>query len=474
MKNKKIISIALFSLISFNLISCDKNEDKKTGYIDFYALNDFHGQINEDYYKVGLVKCFSYLKEKKNSDPNHTIVLSSGDMFQGTFESNYSKGEFVINAMNEVGFDFMTVGNHEFDWGIDKLKENVEKMDFPLLGNNVFYKGTNDLLECLTPYITIEKSGFKVGVIGSIQPNINGSILRTVSNLFDYRRNIDIIKEASDKLYLEENCDVVILSTHDGNESTYQPLTNISENSNRPYVSAVFLGHDHFRKEGYYRNTNIPYIEAQCNSEFISNIKLELERVDGVTTVTKATYQNLDSIDVCGSQDNELKNIYNYYSSIYTNKQNEVIGYLDSSLTKDEIAYLVSKGLYYFVNNNLDVFKYKPLIGLVNSGGGIRATLKSGLVTFADIYSCIPFENIVVEANCDEGEFASYQTRYNPYIPDTNFEKDVDGLYHVATINYVSEDWGNKNVTYSTYLYCDAFVDSIKKGYIEEIEPRGN
>ena len=74
-------------------------------------------------------------------------------MFQGGAESNITYGDIVIDAMNIIGFDAMAIGNHEFDWGEEVLSSMASKMDFPLLGFNVYYKDTLNRPSFLSPSI---------------------------------------------------------------------------------------------------------------------------------------------------------------------------------------------------------------------------------------------------------------------------------------------------------------------------------
>ena len=87
-------------------------------------------------------------------------------------------------------------------------------MNFPLLACNIFYKGTKKRPDYLKPYTILSKGEYKIGIIGAVQENIGSSILRSISNNFDYLYPVDYVKEYSDILFNDEKCDAVILSTH--------------------------------------------------------------------------------------------------------------------------------------------------------------------------------------------------------------------------------------------------------------------
>jgi 2',3'-cyclic-nucleotide 2'-phosphodiesterase (5'-nucleotidase family) len=112
----------------------------KDGVYQFYAVNDFHGSVLENssyYYEGGLAKVGGKLKALKAADPEHTFIISSGDMWQGSLESNSNYGALVTEVMNNIGFDSMTIGNHEFDYGQSYIQTNRKAANFPFLAGNI-------------------------------------------------------------------------------------------------------------------------------------------------------------------------------------------------------------------------------------------------------------------------------------------------------------------------------------------------
>ena len=143
-------------------------------YIDMYELSDFHGAVSyeqrdkNDY--IGLSKLASYLDGKRTNNPGGTLLLSSGDMFQGSADSNLTRGYMVNYAMHYMGFDAMAIGNHEFDWNTDWLKKNAELTynghSIPFLGANIVKDGT--IPSYLQKSTIITRGDYKIGVIGVI------------------------------------------------------------------------------------------------------------------------------------------------------------------------------------------------------------------------------------------------------------------------------------------------------------------
>lgn len=135
--------------------------------IDLYSINDFHGSFieNGSNGEIGMSKLATYLKDRKEQD---SVIISAGDMWQGGVESNLTHGEIIVDAMNYIGFDSMTIGNHEFDWGFDVLEENINKMDFPMLAANAIDLRTNEEFPYFKPYTIVEKKMLRLELLEQV------------------------------------------------------------------------------------------------------------------------------------------------------------------------------------------------------------------------------------------------------------------------------------------------------------------
>ena len=102
--------------------------------------NDVHGRIVEEKGVIGDAKLAAVIDEERAKNPS-TLVVDAGDAFQGLPISNSSKGEERAKILNEIGYDAMAVGNHEFDFGLDEAKKYKEILNFPLLSSNTYING---------------------------------------------------------------------------------------------------------------------------------------------------------------------------------------------------------------------------------------------------------------------------------------------------------------------------------------------
>lgn len=444
---KKILSFfGLATLLLFQVTSCNPNDftydtlgerpNERT--LNFYALNDFHGAFlyDEDYEQTGLSRIGNYLINQKENDPENTFIISSGDMFQGGAESNITHGEVVIEAMNAIGFDSMTIGNHEFDWGIERLETMSEQMDFPLLGINIFKSNDNSRPSFLNPSTVVERDGIRVGIIGSIMPGIGDDILATIANQFVFGESIDLIREEATRLREIEHCEVVVLSTHDGNDFYYESLADGN------YIDALFMGHDHRYKEGTFEDDdNTPYVEGANYGSYVSHIALDLRLVNGNYEVIHSDVENIETFSNSSfSEESSLINaVYDEFKDQIESIRDEVLYVFPNSLSKNEFGNYLVKALLNYTNNVLiNDEEYKDIYvtkSLMNSGG-IRDSIPSGEFTYGDLLRVYPFENVLCILKVD----SSY---YN-LIPNPGYMYEIDNINesseysYIATIDYVA------------------------------------
>lgn len=152
----------------------DKNDDEvcdvcgRSVIVSFnlFAINDLHGMYCDSAGQPGVDELTTYLKNYQSS--SNTIVLSSGDMWQGSSESNNTKGKLATEWLNYIDCASMTLGNHEFDWSTEKIKANAQLADFPFLAINVYDRTTNKRVEYCDSSVVVEFGDAKIGIIGAI------------------------------------------------------------------------------------------------------------------------------------------------------------------------------------------------------------------------------------------------------------------------------------------------------------------
>jgi 2',3'-cyclic-nucleotide 2'-phosphodiesterase (5'-nucleotidase family) len=196
--------------------SCDICEISLFVYIDFYAINDLHGKFSDTSSNNGVDELTTYLKNTSLTD-EHTVFLSSGDMWQGSSESNLTNGKIITEWMNELGFASMTLGNHEFDWGEEYIIENAALAEFPMLAINIYDRTTNQRVEYCESSVLVECRGLQVGIIGAIGDHYS-SISGDKSQNIYFKTGSELtalVKAESDKLRAA-GADLIVYSLHSG------------------------------------------------------------------------------------------------------------------------------------------------------------------------------------------------------------------------------------------------------------------
>ena len=171
---KKLSTLLVISLTIFLIVAAGLHAgEPATTLLTILHVNDYHGRIkpfidktNNPQEQVGGAPCLAaMIKRARAKNPGGTLLLAAGDMFQGSPVSNLFHGAPVMDVMNELKFDAMTLGNHEFDWGIAALTRLRKEARFPFLAANIVDSKGN-LLSGIRPYTIVQKGHAKVAVIG--------------------------------------------------------------------------------------------------------------------------------------------------------------------------------------------------------------------------------------------------------------------------------------------------------------------
>jgi 5'-nucleotidase len=213
---KGVFRYLLLSLMGIIMVACNGRQ-KQT--IIILHTNDTHSQIEpleagkRDEFCGGYARRMGYIQQMRNEHPD-LIVLDAGDFSQGTPYYNFYHGRIEIEAMNRMQYDAITLGNHEFDYGVDTLAAVLELAHFPIVCANYDVTGT-PLEGLVLPYTVIKRSGVRVGVFG-IGVNPKGLIAEKNFAPIQYLNPITSAQQAANILSEEEKCDVVVCLSHQG------------------------------------------------------------------------------------------------------------------------------------------------------------------------------------------------------------------------------------------------------------------
>ena len=270
----------IFTLILFLSITIGLHSQN----IVILHTNDTHSRIEPipetDKYNPnmgGVVKRAAYV-DKMRKDKQNLLLFDAGDFLQGTPYFNLFKGEVEIQAMNMLKYDAVTLGNHEFDYGMDVLVDIVMKADFPIVCTNYDFSQT-PIADYIKPYHIIYKEGVKIGIVGA---NINPVGLIASGNYEGMKFNspIETINKSAEMLRNKENCDMVICLSHLG----YTKELELAENSQN--IDIIIGGHSHtfMTKPSFRKNLDgkeVMVFQTSGRGAYVGRIDVELGKTKG-------------------------------------------------------------------------------------------------------------------------------------------------------------------------------------------------
>ena len=204
----------------------------------------------------GFIRRIAMLKEERRKDPN-LLLFDSGDFSQGSPYYALVKGDVEVGLMNEMGIDAGTLGNHEFDYGMDNLARLAKMARFPILCSNYDFTGT-PLAGIIKPYTIIKRNGIRIGVF-AIGPKLEGLVDRKNYQQIKYMDPVETTQKMTAMLKGRKKCDVVILLSHIGwDEKGMNDQQLIPQSSG---IDLVLGGHSH----SYF--TSLRYVKDRDGKE---------------------------------------------------------------------------------------------------------------------------------------------------------------------------------------------------------------
>ena len=218
--------------------------------ITILHTNDVHSHIDpfgpddgRNANKGGIARRASLIDAIRYENPN-TLLFDAGDIFQGTPYFNYYGGELEFKLMSMLKYDAATIGNHDFDNGIDGLYAQLPHAEFQFVSSN--YDFTNTVMDThVKPYQIFERAGIKVGVFG-LGIELQGLVLKALFKETKYLDPIEMAQEMSSKLKAE-GCDLVICLSHLGYHYRNNPdkVSDLIVARNTKDIDLIIGGHTH-------------------------------------------------------------------------------------------------------------------------------------------------------------------------------------------------------------------------------------
>ena len=359
--------------------------------IDLLTTNDFHGNLVGGS-EAGAAKLAAYLEYYRSLNAKGTLILDAGDSFQGTPMSNLLYGSPVVKFFNEVGYTATTVGNHEFDWGIETVLETMktEGAEFEMLTANVYKDGK--LASWAKPYMIKEVNGVKVGIIGMSTPDTAVTAHADYVGMYTFEDPIKIAKALIPKVEAE-GADLVILLSHLPAYQNFDTLEITGELADFAKgitgVDAAIGGHSHNEVKGVING--IPVVMASKSGRMIGNITLYYDTVTDKVVISEVNTIEVRKGELDVEPNAKIQAIVDEYNVELKPVFGEVVGVMGADLMRD--YNITSAAGNWFA----DVLREaKDVDFAFTNAGGIRIDVMAGEVTMEKIFEIMPFDNTPV------------------------------------------------------------------------------
>jgi 2',3'-cyclic-nucleotide 2'-phosphodiesterase (5'-nucleotidase family)/endonuclease YncB( thermonuclease family) len=410
------------------------NEENGNIRVQLLGVNDLHGKVDVtgtvsgvNYGRMDYLA--AYLREREATNPN-TLIVHAGDMVGGSSPvSALLQDEPTVEMMESIGFDIGTVGNHEFDEGVDEMLRlnnggdhpngtpNYDGIDFPMVAANVEYKDTGELV--LDPYAIKEIEGAKIGFIGIATTETPNMIISKGNEHIRFTDEAEAINKYVPELQEQGVEAIVILAHVPGNQSGQSASGDIASIATKvnDAVDVIFAAHNHVKVNAVVDNKLI--VQAWEYGKAFSDVELEIDRMSG--DIVKKSAEIVDVVQSGTTPDVEVKAILDKYLEEVGPKLNEVIGVaaseMDGGYTQkgiigdNALGNLIADGMAAAMDSDF---------ALMN-GGGIRDDLNAGDITWNELFNIQPFGNTLVKLEVTGSDMeAIINSQFSSYGPDVS------------------------------------------------------
>ncbi len=389
-------------LIPILLLVFNSAQARESSVIDLTILhiNDLHGNLLPKPGKEGkpatggMAWIAQMVSDERAKNPEGTLLLSAGDMFQGTPISNLFGGKPVIEVMNRIGFDAMTVGNHELDQGMEAFQDLRKAAGFPFLSANIV-DGKGRLLPGVKPYIMLRKKGLKIAVIGMTTPETQYAT--KTGNLRGYRviPVANVLPGVIEKVR-EEGAGLVIVLSHLGLDDDREMASAV------PGIDLIVGGHSHTEvRTPVFVGTTI-ILQAGYYGQRLGVMKISADAASGkIVQYSERRILRRVRAGPRDPYDAAVAAIIKNYDDRIREEFGRIVG---------ETSVDLAKRPYESNLGNLVCDAMRKATGAdvaIQNNGGIRTTIPKGKITLEQVYMLLPFDNNLMTMDLTGAQIAN-------------------------------------------------------------------
>lgn len=423
-----LLAMAMVLSLTVTSFAADTAADAKAemaGKTVILHTNDVHGAV-EGYAYIAQLKA-DY--EAKGAE---VILVDAGDFSQGTTYVSSTKGADAVTMMNAAGYDVVTLGNHEFDYGYAQLKENMSKAKFKVVCADVFNEDGTPIFDASYTYTT--KSGVKVGFFGMETPETQTKANPALIKGLTFADKDAFTKAAADQVAALKDADVVICLAHLGVDAESAPYRSTDLYAAVKGIDFIVDGHSHtvmtkgengepIQSTGTaFANIGVIVID-DATKKIESNSLFEIkEDTAKDATVAAAAQKIIDRID------KEYGAVF-AKSEVVLNGAKAPNGNRDSETNNGDL--ITDAMVWKILQDKESLTVDADHVVAVTNGGGIRKAINPGDVTKKSINEVLPFGNTVVTIYITGAELLEALEASTYCTPDA-----IGGFPQVSGINY--------------------------------------
>lgn len=443
-QNKRFISVALALFMVLGIMFPSMAfADAEEVHLTILGTTDIHGNIynwsyedNKETDNSGLAKVYSVVESVRKENPN-TILIDNGDTVQGTilsddlYNARLELKNPVIDVMNFMKYDSMTLGNHEFNFGLELVDKIIEEAEFPILAGNATYKEDGSYL--VEPYTVVEVAGVKVGIVGLTNPNIPKWDGPKVTNL-DFEGLAGSAEKVVKELKANEDADLIVASVHAGFNEDYGDDGASAVIDRVPEIAALLIGHDHVQISEKYKDTVVGAVKDTGGS--IVRFDLKFTKENDAWVLVDNQVSIIDVLEYEASE--ELKE----YAKEYHNKTIEFINEVIGVATEDFIPESEIVGIPEAQIRDTAVIDLINNVQLEATDADIagaalfqqNSNIKAGDITYSNIFDIYKYPNTLIGVEVNGLELknymewsASYYNTFKEGDVNISFSPDIRG-----------------------------------------------
>ncbi|SHI43046.1 5'-nucleotidase C-terminal domain-containing protein [Lutispora thermophila] len=377
-----VVLSMVISLVFGSFAGVYADDNKVT--ITIVHTNDTHSRVEAG---IGFAKVAAKVKEIKAANPN-TLVVDAGDTFHGQPFAVISKGESIVKIMNAIGYDVMTPGNHDFNYGQNRLLELANMAQFPIISANLLKADGTTLLN---PYVIKEVGGLKIGIFGLSTPE---TAYKTNPKNVEGLTFADPVEHAKKMVaeLKEQGADAIIALVHLGIDKESKD-TSYLVRDNVEGIDLIIDGHSHSTLDSI--NNEGKATKIVSTGEYNNNLGIvNMTFVDGkLTSVEASSFSTEDAaaleadasvaaiIEELNAANKELTSVVVGKTDVVLDGQREHVRGGETNLSN-----LITDAMLAISGADM----------AITNGGGIRASIDVGDITMEDIITVLPFGNYVV------------------------------------------------------------------------------